>query len=234
MRNNSWMKAAGLFSGGKDSLYAMYLTEKQGVKVEHLICLIPSFSFPSPHAENIDALKILAESMKKSLTIVDLHKGEGEFVEALKRLEVNALVAGDVFVEQHVSNLEKICGKAGVDLLEPLFGRKTSDLFYEIFDSGFKALIIGVDVRYLGEEWLGFTLSTETANTFLSETKDVDPLGENGEYHTIVIECPLYPKPFKIKSSEKIIVKDRRYLILSIYQSCETFLKQSKSVDVSR
>lgn len=81
---------------------------------------------------------------------------------------------------------------------------------------------------------MGFTLSTETANTFLSETKDVDPLGENGEYHTIVIECPFYPKHFKINSSEKIIVKDLRRLILSMYQSRETFLKQSGSVDVSR
>ena len=210
------MKAAGLFSGGKDSLYAIYLAEKQGLKVEHLICLIPSFPLPSAHAENIDALKILAESMKKSLTIIDFHREERRFVEALQRLEVNALVAGDIFVEQHVSYLEKICDRAGVDLLEPLFGRKTSDLFHEIFDSGFKALIIGVDVRYLGEEWLGFTLSTETANTFLSKTKGVDPLGENGEYHTVVIECPLYPKPFKLKSSKKIIVKDHGYLVISI------------------
>ena len=210
------MKAAGLFSGGKDSLYAIYLAEKQGLKVEHLICLIPSFPLPSAHAENINALKILAESMKKSLTIIDFHREERRFVEALQRLEVNALVAGDIFVEQHVSYLEKICDRAGVDLLEPLFGRKTSDLFHEIFDSGFKALIIGVDVRYLGEEWLGFTLSTETANTFLSKTKGVDPLGENGEYHTVVIECPLYPKPFKLKSSKKIIVKDHGYLVISI------------------
>jgi diphthine-ammonia ligase len=210
------MKAAGLFSGGKDSLYAIYLAEKQGLKVEHLICLIPSFLLPSAHAENIDALKILAESMKKSLTIIDFHREERRFVEALQRLEVNALVAGDIFVEQHVSYLEKICDRAGVDLLEPLFGRKTSDLFHEIFDSGFKALIIGVDVRYLGEEWLGFTSSTETANTFLSKTKGVDPLGENGEYHTVVIECPLYPKPFKLKSSKKVIVKDHGYLVISI------------------
>jgi uncharacterized protein (TIGR00290 family) len=154
--------------------------------------------------------------MKKSLTIIDFHREERRFVEALQRLEVNALVAGDIFVEQHVSYLKKICDRAGVDLLEPLFGRKTADLFHEIFDSGFKALIIGVDVRYLGEEWLGFTLSTETAKTFLSKTKGVDPLGENGEYHTVVIECPLYPKPFKLKSSKKIIVKDHGYLVISI------------------
>jgi uncharacterized protein (TIGR00290 family) len=164
----------------------------------------------------MDALKILAESMKKSLTIFDFHKGEEGLVEALKRLEVDALVAGDIFVEQHLSFLEKVCGRAGVDLFEPLFGRKTLDLFYEMFNSGFKALIVGVDIRHLGEEWLGFTLGTETANKFLSETKNVDPLGENGEYHTIVMECPLYPKPFKLKSSRKIIEKNCRYLIISI------------------
>ena len=210
------MKAAGLFSGGKDSLYAIYLAEQQGFKVEHLILLIPSFPLPSSHAENIDALKILAESMKKRLTIIDLHKGEDEFVEVLKSLNVDALVAGDVFVESHVSYLKKICGRAGVDLLEPLFGRKTSDLFHEIFNSGFVAIITGVNVEYLGEEWLGFMLSAETANTFLSKTKNVDPLGENGEYHTIVIECPLYPKPFRIRFSEKSVVKNHGYLILSI------------------
>ena len=172
--------------------------------------------------------------MKKSLTIVDFHKGKEELVEVLKNLNVDTLVAGDIFLEEHVSWLEKTCSRADMNLFEPLFGRKTSDLFHEIFDSGFKALIIGVDVRYLGEEWLGFTLSKETANTFLSETKDVDPLGENGEYHTIVNECPLYPKPLNIKSSKKVIVKDLRYLILSIYQSCEPFLGQSKSMNVSR
>jgi uncharacterized protein (TIGR00290 family) len=210
------MKGAALFSGGKDSLYAVYLAEKQGLKVERLISLIPSWPVPSPHAENMDALKILAESMKKSLTIFDFHKGEEGLVEALKRLEVDALVAGDIFVEQHLSFLEKVCSRAGVDLFEPLFGRKTLDLFYEMFNSGFKALIVGVDIRHLGEEWLGFTLGTETANKFLSETKNVDPLGENGEYHTIVIECPLYLKPFKLKSSRKIIEKNYRYLIISI------------------
>lgn len=210
------MKAAGLFSGGKDSLYAIYLAGKQGAEVEHLICLIPSFPLPSPHAENSEALKILAKSMEKSLTIVDLRRGEGEFVEALRSLDVDALVAGDVFIEEHVSWLEKICGRAGVILLEPLFGRGTSSLFREILSSGFKATVTGVDVRYLGEEWLGFTLSTETADTFLSENRGVDPLGENGEYHTLVVECPLYPRHFRIESSEKIVVKDLRYLVLSI------------------
>ncbi len=79
------MKAVGLFSGGKDSLYAVHLVEKEGVTVNHLLSLIPSLPWPSPHAETIESLKVLAESMGKRLTIVDFQR-EGAFVEALKSL----------------------------------------------------------------------------------------------------------------------------------------------------
>jgi diphthine-ammonia ligase len=117
-------------------------------------------------------LKLLAKSMSKKLTILDLHNQEAGLVKTLKSLEVNTLVAGDIFVEQHVAYLQKVCNKAGVNLLEPLFGRKTLDLFHEIFESGFKATIIGVNNNYLGEELLGFTLGVETVNTFLSKIED--------------------------------------------------------------
>ena len=68
------MKAVGLFSGGKDSLYAVHLIEKQGVTVDNLITLLPTLPWPSPHAENLEALKILAKSMGKHLTIVDFKR----------------------------------------------------------------------------------------------------------------------------------------------------------------
>ncbi len=209
------MKAAALFSGGKDSLYALHLVEKQGVTVDHLVSLITSLPWPSPHAENMESLKILAESMGKHLTIVDSHK-EGAFVEALKSLEVDALVAGDINVEAHVTAFEDICKKIGLELLEPIYGRDTSELFHEIFGLGFKALITGVNLKDLGEEWLGFVISKETGDEFLSKIGSVDPLGENGEFHTLVLECPLYAKPFKVASVERKAGKGMAYLNVSI------------------
>jgi diphthine-ammonia ligase len=209
------MKAVGLFSGGKDSLYALYLAEKKGVTVDNLITLLPTLPWPSPHAENVEALKILAESMGKRLTIVDF-KIEGAFVEALKSLEVDALVAGDINVEAHLAGLKDVCNKTGLELLEPIYGRDTSELFHEIFSLGFKALITGVNLKYLGEEWLGFIISKETGASFLSKIGSADPLGENGEFHTLVLECPLYAKPFKVKSVERKAAKGMAYLNVSI------------------
>jgi diphthine-ammonia ligase len=209
------VKAVALFSGGKDSLYAVYLAEKQGVTVDHLLTLLPTLPWPSPHAENVEALKILAESMRKQHTIVDFKK-EGAFVEALERLEVDALIAGDINVEAHLAGLKDVCNKTGLELLEPIYGRDTSKLFSEIFGLGFKALITGVNLKYLGEEWLGFVISEESGAGFLSKIGSVDPLGENGEFHTLVLECPLYAKPFKVKSVEKKAAKDMAYLNVTV------------------
>lgn len=209
------MNAVGLFSGGKDSLYAIYLAMKQGVEVEHLISMVPNLPRPSPHGENIEALKTLAGSMGKELTIVDFNI-EGSFIEALKGLKVDALVAGDIYVESHLTYLQEICSKVGLKLLEPIYGRDTSELFHEIFSSGFKALITGVDRKFLGEDWLGFTISEETAAGFLSKIGDVDPLGENGEFHTLVLECPLYSKSFRVKTMERKFGDGMVYLNVTI------------------
>jgi uncharacterized protein (TIGR00290 family) len=209
------MKAAALFSGGKDSLYSVQLVEKQGIEVNHLVSLLPTLPWPSPHAENIEALKKIAKSMNKQLTIVDCNDKEA-LPAALKSLDVDALVAGDIDVEAHVTAFEGLCKDVGIDLLEPIWKRNTTELFHEIFGLGYKALITGVSVKDMSEEWLGFVISQETGNDFLSKIGTVDPLGENGEFHTLVLECPLYSDAFKVASSEKKSAEGISYIKVSI------------------
>ena len=211
------MLAASLFSGGKESVHAIFTVENQGVEVKHLLHEIPTFD--SPHAHNIEALETLAKSMNKSFTIVDLRKGEQELVDSLKKLNVDTLVAGDINVPQHITWLKNICSQVGIELLEPLFGKETSVLFREMFSPPrFKATIIGVNTKYLKEEWLGFTISNETAEDFLSRTQHIDPLGENGEFHTMVVDSPLYSSAFKIKPLERITERDMAYLRLTLIE----------------
>jgi uncharacterized protein (TIGR00290 family) len=214
------MLAASLFSGGKESLHAISTVENQGVEVEHLLHQIPTFT--SPHTHNIEPLGILAKSMNKHFAIVDLHKGEQELVNLLKNLNVDALVAGDINVPQHITWLQNICSQAGIELLEPLFGKNTSILFQEMFSElRFKATIIGVNTKYLTDEWLGFTISCQTAEAFLSGTQHIDPLGENGEFHTIIVDSPLYSNVFKIKPLERVTEKDMTYLRVTLSEQLE-------------
>ena len=56
----------------------------------------------------------------------------------------------------------------------------------------------------------------ETGDNFLSKIGSVDPLGENGEFHTLVIDCPLYAKSFKVKCVERKTAKGMTYLNVSI------------------
>jgi len=209
------MKAVALFSGGKDSLYSLYLVEKQGIKVDHLITLITTLPIPSPHAENVEALKKIAKSMGKQLTIVDF-KQENTFINVLKKLDVDALVAGDINVEAHLEGLKDVCNKTGLELLEPIYGKDTTELFHEIFGLGFKALITGVDLNSMDKEWLGFVISEESGTQFLEKIGKVDPLGENGEFHTLVLDCPLYGKPFKVTSTENKLAKNIAYIRVSV------------------
>jgi diphthine-ammonia ligase len=155
--------------------------------------------------------------MNKHFAIVDLHKGEQELVDLLKNLNIDALIAGDINVPQHITWLQNICSQVGIELLEPLFGKNTSVLFQEMFsEPRFKATIIGVNTKYLADEWLGFTISGETSESFLSRTPQIDPLGENGEFHTIVVESPLYSNKFKIEPLGRITEKDMTYLRLKL------------------
>ena len=209
------MKAAALFSGGKDSLYSLYLAEKQGVTVDHLITLITTLPIPSPHAENIESLKKIANSMGKQLTIVDF-KEKNAFIETLKSLDIEAIIAGDIDGDDHLKGLNDVCKKTGLVLLEPIYGKDSTKLFHEIFGLGFKSVITGVDLNYLGEEWLGFVISEESGAEFLEKIGSADPLGEYGEFHTLTLDCPLYGKSFKVTSTENKLETNIAFIKVSV------------------
>ncbi|MDH5806593.1 MAG: diphthine--ammonia ligase [Candidatus Methanomethylicaceae archaeon] len=210
------INGVALFSG-KDSLYSIYLVENDyGISINYLITFITTLKIPSGHLENINVLNKIAENMEKELFIVNLSNGIDELINLLKKLKVEVLVAGDVFVDEHIEWLESICKKAGINLIEPIFGKDSLIVLKEMINVGFKTKIICVNTDYLDENWLGFIISKENLNFFLNKIGKIDPLGENGEYHTLVIDCPLYKNPINIKSWKKIRSGKYSYIVCEI------------------
>jgi diphthine-ammonia ligase len=213
--NTAGGNVAALFSGGKDSLYAIHLAESRGLKVDLLIHLVPTIKrFSFTHCINLPLMYRLAKIMCKKLSIINLNVGVDAFRNELASIGVDTLIAGDIHLDQHIRWLDSICSPIGINILEPLYGEDTIDLYHEIMSAGFSAKIIALRLDRMDKKWLGFTLSNESAETFLNECNDVDPLGENGEYHTVVTDCPLYSEPIHVKICERISSDKMVYLKL--------------------
>ncbi|AEC51062.1 hypothetical protein PNA2_0144 [Pyrococcus sp. NA2] len=192
------MRGVAFFSGGKDGLYAVYLAENMGIRVDQLLILKTSIGV-SPHWENVDAIRKIAMSMNRSLLFFDMAKGTEALAHFVSKLGVDYVIAGDVHLEDHKIWVENLAKDANVKALEPLWGRDSEELAREMLEVGLKWAIIAVDKEKLPRDALGYTFeSQEDLDNFLA-LYDVDPLGEYGEFHTVVLESPLFEMNFSLR-----------------------------------
>ncbi|MEM1644602.1 MAG: ATPase [Ignisphaera sp.] len=200
-------------SGGKDSYYAVY---RYSSRVDIGIMLIYEFPRPSPHIINIG--KSIETLLLGGLPVivVKLNKGRefNETAEVLKKLNADTLIAGDVYVEEHLNYMEKLAKEVGATLVEPLWGYDPQELIYREFESGIRSVVIGC-INPLNK-WLGVELTIDNISDFVKEAVNlgIDPLGERGEYHTVVIHGPLHKTSMNYKVVEKLIFDN--YSILRI------------------
>jgi len=207
-----------LFSGGKESLYAVYKAILEGVKPDMLIHIIYQFPRPSPHTLNIEVVKEIARSIGFPFITFRTTKGKEkqQTIDFLTKLKVKSIVAGDIYIDEHRAYLEEICRKIGAECYEPLWNSIPEKLLMEMMNLNFKVLIVGLDPRKLSEEWLGQVISKENVSDFISYSKirRFDPCGEHGEYHTIVIDSVLHRWPIKVR--QKSLLRFNEYLCLQI------------------
>ncbi|MFH1789159.1 MAG: diphthine--ammonia ligase [Candidatus Altiarchaeota archaeon] len=203
------MKVAVLFSGGKDSTYALYWVVNQGWSVEALVSLKPgrddSYMF---HKPCIEFTGLQAEAM--GLPIVEACVSGEKEVEVeelegvLSGLGVDGIVSGAVASEYQRTRIDRVCEKLGFKSFAPLWHKRPHQLMRDIFSAGFQVMVVGVAAQGLGEDWLGRILGLDDLETLgkLSEEYGVSVCGEGGEFETLVLDGPLFKR--------KIIVKDFR------------------------
>ncbi|MEM0026691.1 MAG: ATPase [Ignisphaera sp.] len=178
-------------SGGKDSYYAVY---RSAIRIDMGLVLVYDFPRPSPHLVNLGKTVETILLMGVPAAVVRLDKGR-EFVETvdfLRSVGADAIIAGDVYIDDHLKYMERLAKEVGATLIEPLWGVDPEDLLYKEIEAGLKPLVIGC-VEGLGK-WLGTVLNQDNVYAFAENAKSigVDPLGEKGEYHTIVLSGPLH------------------------------------------
>lgn len=195
MRNNAvafngvYMHIAFL-SGGKDSYFAVY---RYG-HIDLGLMLIYEFPRPSPHTINLGKSLETLSLAGIPTTVLRLSKGNefSETVNFLRKLNANVIVAGDVYIDEHLKYMERLSAEVGASLVEPLWGLDPEELMYIEFSNSLETLVIGCYSSI--DKWIGRILNKDNVGEFIDDVKGVglDPLGEKGEYHTLVVSGPLH------------------------------------------
>ncbi|OYT42625.1 MAG: TIGR00289 family protein [Candidatus Aenigmarchaeota archaeon ex4484_224] len=207
------MKLAALFSGGKDSTYAIYLAKKMGYEVKYLLTIFPeskeSWMF---HHPCIEMTKVQAELMGIK-QLIRKTKGEKEKeLEDLRKLvekvkdEVSGLLSGALASNYQKERVDRIAKEFGLESIAPLWKKDRAKSLEDEIKEGFEIMVTGVATQGMNENWLGRILDLKTLNELkkLSENFGIDVGGEGGEYETLVLDCPLFSKKIVVKNFEKI------------------------------
>jgi len=208
------MKAAVLFSGGKDSTMAVYKALEMGWEVEYLVSLHSvnphSYMF---HVPNIHLDTILAEALDIPLVSAVTPGNKEEelkdlqiILKELKERGVRAIFSGALSSTYQKSRIDGICQELGLSSLAPHWHRDPQEYMEEIIKLGFQVIITAVAAEGLDESWLGREINEETLDDLLvlHEKYGIHLAFEGGEAETLTLDGPIFKKKIVIQDSEKI------------------------------
>ncbi|HNP20995.1 MAG TPA: diphthine--ammonia ligase [Panacibacter sp.] len=206
MNNLSWFN----WSGGKDSALALYKVLQQGqYKVGHLLTNVNAVhDRVSMHGVRRTLLLAQADSLGIPLTTIELPEqpGMNEYESAMMQKVVELKTAGcsyaifgDIFLEDLKLYREQNLSTLGVQCVFPIWKNNTTKLVYEFTDLGFKAIVVCVNESYLDKNFCGRIIDRKFVNDLPS---NVDPCGENGEFHSFVFDGPIFKTPVNFKKGE--------------------------------
>ncbi len=208
------MLLASLFSGGKDSAYALYLAQSEGHEIKVLIAIESenpeSYMF---HVPNIHLVKLQAEVMGIQLIFrktegvkeEELEDLKDAISQAIEQYGITGIVSGAIYSNYQRSRIDNMASELGIESLSPLWKKKPKDMLSEMVDLGFRVIISAVAAEGLGPKWLGREIDQNAIEELscLHNTCYVCTAGEGGEFETLVIDAPNFRKRIEIKEAEK-------------------------------
>ncbi len=206
------MKAIFNWSGGKDSSLALYhILKNKEYDVQALMTTVNSkFDRISMHGVRKELLYAQGEAiglpikeirLPEKPTMSEYDETMQNVLTELKADGVTHSIFGDIFLEDLKKYREERLAEVGLKAHFPLWKRDTTELVHEFIDLGFKTVVVCVKSELLSGEFAGRVIDKD----FLKDLpKNVDPCGENGEFHTYVFDGPIFKNPIKYELGEKV------------------------------
>lgn len=221
------MKLAVLFSGGKDSNYAMYKASEK----HSIVCLISlisenkdSYMFQTP---GNNFLKYQADSLnlpiievktkgEKEKELKDLEKG---IKQAIKQYDIDGVVTGAIKSNYQSLRIQKICNKLKLWCFNPLWQINEKEYLNDLLKNKFEVSIIAIASYPFTKNILGKIIDEKLKDELIqiSDKYKISPVGEGGEFESFVLNSPLFKKKLNITKS-KIIMESENCGQLEIYE----------------
>ena len=201
------------WSSGKDSAWALHVLRSSGdVEVVGLLTTLnEAFGRVAMHAVRRELLEAQADAAGLPLLQAPIpwpcsnEQYEAAMTRALaearERFRPTHVAFGDLFLEEIRAYREAKMAGTGLELLFPLWGRPTDQLAREMVSGGLRAVLTCVDPRRLPQSFAGRTFDAELLTDL---PPDVDPCGENGEFHTFVYAGPMFHAPLSVTPGEVV------------------------------
>lgn len=193
------------WSGGKDSCLAMWRARQSGMQIRRLITAMDESGESSrSHGVPPELIQAQADALGAELRFYMTSWGnyEERFIATLRdahAVGIRHAVFGDIDLVPHREWEEKVCAKAEITPCLPLWDEPRRKLVDEFLALGFKAVVVCVNAKYLGQEFCG----REFDEAFLADLPaSVDACGENGEFHTFVYDGPGFKHPVSFRKTE--------------------------------
>lgn len=197
------------WSSGKDSAWTLHVLRKRGIAVAALLTTInEAMDRVAMHGVRREVLEMQAEAVGVPLWKIPLpwpcsnDDYESRMGECCKRAVSEGfthIVFGDLFLREIRQYRERQLAGSGLTPLFPLWELPTRQLARDMIAGGLRARLACIDTRALEEHFAG----REFDNALLDELPPViDPCGENGEFHSMVYDGPMFRSPLAIETGE--------------------------------
>ncbi|MDR6551733.1 diphthine--ammonia ligase [Paenibacillus qinlingensis] len=208
------------FSGGKDSMLALYQAMKVGEAMGLIVMLEEEGKRSRSHGMPPEVIFAQADSIglpvfTAAASWADYEKVFIGLLENAKQQGAEVLVTGDLDMTAHGCWQDEVSAKAGLQLGMPLWQMDHRETVETFINTGFISIIVTVNLSLnMREDDLGRILTPAYVQELVD--RGIDPCGEGGEFHTTVIDGPLFKYPIPIRKCDMIRNGEYAFLPLEL------------------